>query len=343
MDFFVILISSDSSEESVRTSTARVILFSTIPTTIPPTTHTVDLPVIYDDTQLISIDTPTISPIVPTILLVTPTIQYTSPFICTDSSNSDTPDTPPSKSVRSLPIHRLALRYSADYSSSNHFTSDDSSRDSPPNSSSKASLDSHSDTSSWPSRKRCRSPTSSIHVALPIPRALSLVRADLLLPRKRIRDSDSVTYFKVSSEDGYMPHVPREVGLGVDAEDSYEPYTELDIDPDVLEDIDECFVYADAIGARWTDVRVAVKTTTKEEVESSARGAVKVEVDPRVKLVIDDNVCESVREDVHDHVTADGDVEVTYETLGDLVQRFHDHTMEIPSHRILVIEGVLRF
>ncbi|GJZ22369.1 putative reverse transcriptase domain-containing protein [Tanacetum coccineum] len=32
--------------------------------------------------------------------------------------------------------------------------------------------------------------------------------------------------------------------------------------------------------------------------------------------------------------TADGSVEVTYETLGDLVPRFHDHTREIPAHRI---------
>ncbi|GJR46281.1 hypothetical protein Tco_1314384 [Tanacetum coccineum] len=38
----------------------------------------------------------------------------------------------------------------------------------------------------------------------------------------------------------------------------------------------------------------------------------------------------------------EGAVEVTYETLGDLVQRFHDHTEAIPVHRIQVIEGVQR-
>ncbi|GKC66725.1 hypothetical protein Tco_1099323, partial [Tanacetum coccineum] len=37
-----------------------------------------------------------------------------------------------------------------------------------------------------------------------------------------------------------------------------------------------------------------------------------------------------------------GAVEVTYETLGDLVQRFHDHTQAIPVHRIQAIEGVQR-
>ncbi|GJW15556.1 putative reverse transcriptase domain-containing protein [Tanacetum coccineum] len=35
-------------------------------------------------------------------------------------------------------------------------------------------------------------------------------------------------------------------------------------------------------------------------------------------------------------------VECTYETLGSLVQRFHDHTEAIPVHRVQVIEGVMR-
>ncbi|GJW58326.1 hypothetical protein Tco_0105057 [Tanacetum coccineum] len=36
----------------------------------------------------------------------------------------------------------------------------------------------------------------------------------------------------------------------------------------------------------------------------------------------------------------EGAVEITYETLGDLVQRFYDHTQAIPVHRIHAIEGV---
>nr|GEV65952.1 UBN2 domain-containing protein [Tanacetum cinerariifolium] len=97
MAFSVILILSDSSEESVGTSTARVILFDTIRTTIPSTTPTADLPVIHDDTSLIPTDTPSISPIVSTIPPIAPTIQYSSPFIYTDSSDIDIPDTPPSQ------------------------------------------------------------------------------------------------------------------------------------------------------------------------------------------------------------------------------------------------------
>nr|GEZ53581.1 putative reverse transcriptase domain-containing protein [Tanacetum cinerariifolium] len=41
-------------------------------------------------------------------------------------------------------------------------------------------------------------------------------------------------------------------------------------------------------------------------------------------------------------LTQEGAVEVTYETSGDLVQRFHDHTQAIPVHCIQVIEGVQR-
>ncbi|GKE77762.1 hypothetical protein Tco_1543882 [Tanacetum coccineum] len=38
----------------------------------------------------------------------------------------------------------------------------------------------------------------------------------------------------------------------------------------------------------------------------------------------------------------EGAVKVTYETLGNLVQRFHDHIEAIPVHRIQVIEGAHR-
>nr|GFD11683.1 hypothetical protein [Tanacetum cinerariifolium] len=38
----------------------------------------------------------------------------------------------------------------------------------------------------------------------------------------------------------------------------------------------------------------------------------------------------------------EGAIEGTYETLGDLVQRFHNHTVEIPTHRVQVIESIQR-
>ncbi|GKD87554.1 hypothetical protein Tco_1358708, partial [Tanacetum coccineum] len=56
-----------------------------------------------------------------------------------------------------------------------------------------------------PSRKRYRSLTTLVLAASLIPRALSIVRADLLPPHNRIKDSDSITDFEVSSEEGYVP------------------------------------------------------------------------------------------------------------------------------------------
>nr|GEV70323.1 hypothetical protein [Tanacetum cinerariifolium] len=226
-----------------------------------------------------------------------------------------------------ITTHRLALRYISDYSSSNHFTSDDSSQDSPLDSPLETSSDSHADTSSdsssrhsssgyaisdslfdlltaistEPSCKRCSSPTTSVLAALPIPGALSPVRADLLPPRKRIRDSDFVTDLEVSLEEGYVPYVPREIGLGVDVEDSYEPYIGPDIDPDLQADIDACITFVDDIA---------------------------------------DDTAEPVGEDSPELVSADGFLEVKQRGLNVVMQELYHHMVEISVHRVRVIESV---
>nr|GEY72509.1 hypothetical protein [Tanacetum cinerariifolium] len=66
----VILISSDSSEDSMGTPAGRVILFGTIPTTIPNTT-----PMIAPPTA----DTPIIAPTIPLSLDYTPASPDYSP------------------------------------------------------------------------------------------------------------------------------------------------------------------------------------------------------------------------------------------------------------------------
>ncbi|GJY10079.1 reverse transcriptase domain-containing protein, partial [Tanacetum coccineum] len=115
----VISVSSDSSEESVGTSTGRVILFGTIPTTIPDTTPFVILPTTHIDTTPIPIVSSTIPPS-PNYIPASPDyssafdtefdpskdpssdhippLPATSPFLSStdDSSNNDIPDTPPS-------------------------------------------------------------------------------------------------------------------------------------------------------------------------------------------------------------------------------------------------------
>ncbi|GJR34645.1 putative reverse transcriptase domain-containing protein [Tanacetum coccineum] len=112
------LFSSNSSEESVGTSTGRVILFGTIPTTIPDTTPFVTPPTTHIDITLIPIISPTIPPSTDYIpaspdyspLSDTesdpsedpssdhiPPLPATSPFLSSidDSSDNDIPHTPP--------------------------------------------------------------------------------------------------------------------------------------------------------------------------------------------------------------------------------------------------------
>nr|GFB32191.1 hypothetical protein [Tanacetum cinerariifolium] len=359
MAISIVLISLDSSEESVRTPSERVLWFGRIPTTVPASTPTTDPPVIHDDTSLIPAETPAISPITSTIPPTAPTTHYTSSFIYTDSSDDGTYDTSPSPTHEIPPVevapptirillaspgrvgplltHRLVVRHSVDYSSSYYFTSDDSSRDSP----SETSLDSlnalsdsspgHSSSNhsspalplvmrsshqlcssvaSIPyspaaiierpshsssvrsSRKRSRSPTTSVPVSSPIPGALSFVRDDLLPPRKRIRSSDFLTYLEFSSDESFESSVPRETGLrvNVDVEGSDEPYSEPDIDPNVQAEIDECIAYVDALRARGIDARVMVETVAQEEVEMSVRGMVEVIDDRVTHLVVSDDI-----------------------------------------------------
>ncbi|GJZ45754.1 hypothetical protein Tco_0593350 [Tanacetum coccineum] len=237
------------------------------------------------------------------------------------------------KRVGPLPTHRLAERHSA--------------RDSSSDSSSEASSDFHSDassdsslrhsspdhsspdlpsTSAGPSRKRRRSPMTSVPALSPVSGALSPVRADLIPSPKRVKDF------------GYLADVevdPREISLRDDAivRVSDEPHLEQDIDPEIQAEIDECFAYADALRDRGIDARVVVEAVDRDETETGVRGPVEVRVERVTHPAMPEDIPEPAQE---------GAVEVTYETLGDLVQRFHDHTQAIPVHRIQAIEGVQR-
>nr|GEW14292.1 hypothetical protein [Tanacetum cinerariifolium] len=334
-----------------------------------------------------------------------PPLPATSPFLSStdDSSESDTPDTPPSsthgqpipygrpyhyhlngpvhmmtvrKRVRPLPTHRLAVRHSVDYSSSDHFSLDDLLASSSSSSSLETSSDSSADVLSYSasshsssdhslpaspsgtrsshrlcslvpgvyrsfaiserpshdssstslSHKRSRSPIASVPLSSPTFGALSYTRIDLLPSPNRIRSIESTIDLEDCSEDSFKPYVSREVGCGVDFEDeSSEPSRSrgtdlemdvdvkrsngIDINPEIQAKIDEFFAYADALRDIGIDARVVVEAIYQEEIETSVRSPEEV-------------------------------VEVTYETLGDLVQRFHDHIEEIPVPRVQAIESV---
>ncbi|GKD82413.1 hypothetical protein Tco_1349252 [Tanacetum coccineum] len=285
-----------------------------------------------------------------------------------------------------------------DYSSSDHFSLDDSSRDSSSSSSSETSSDSsvdalsdstssrsssnhslptsspgmrpshhlcslvssihrssaaisdrpsHESSFASPSRKRSRSHTASVLLSLPILGALSSTRADLLPSPKRIRSLETTMDLEDCLEDSFEPYVPRKAGLGVDFEDeSSEPARSrgaglemyvnvmrsdgIDIDPEIQADIDECIAYADALRDRGINARVVVEAVDQEEIEAGMRGPVEVRVDRVTHPVVADDIPEPAQE---------GAIEVTYETLGDLGQRFHDHTEKISVHRVQAIES----
>nr|GEW24147.1 hypothetical protein [Tanacetum cinerariifolium] len=288
-----------------------------------------------------------------------PPLPATSPFLSSidDSSESDTDDTLPSpthaiphgrphryhpngpvhmmtarKWVGPLPTHRLTLRHSVDYYSSVLFTSDDSS-----DTSSNSSLDDLSDSSSrhssldhsspplpsgmrsshqlcllvpsipyspaaiterpfhssftGPSRKRSRSPTTSIPISSHIPGALSSARAVLLRPPKSIRSFNFAMDLKDCSDKSYE-------------------------------------------SAKGIDTRVVVETVTREEVKTRVRGPIEVRVERVTHPAVPNHIPEPAQEE--------GAIEGTYETLGNLVQRFNDHIMEIPVHQVQVIESIQR-
>ncbi|GJX79739.1 putative reverse transcriptase domain-containing protein [Tanacetum coccineum] len=292
----------------------------------------------------------------PTIPSVIPALPHTSPFLCTDFSNSDTSERPPSqdpyevtvarwrsrvaalssppsspthdllpltqdlpppvrrilpvppelprrlavlvlpgqpiplgrpyrtqpnrvrkmmtarKRVRALPSGRIASRYPPDHSSSDHFLSDDSSSDSSPYYSSysssghslpDSSVDAPATIYVVASRKRYRSYAASVPLATPVPRALSPVRADLLPPRKRIRGVVTASDYDDSTKE------------------SYEAYTEPDIDPYVQANINADTAAIKAASAREADVgvEVGIRNDGEEEAESGDRGTIKNEVD----------------------------------------------------------------
>ncbi|GKF92371.1 hypothetical protein Tco_0279090, partial [Tanacetum coccineum] len=146
------------------------------------------------------------------------------------------------KRVGPLPTYRLAVRHSADHSSldSSSEASSDFHSDASSDSSSRHSLPDHSSpdspsTSTGPSRKRRRSPMTSVPSLSPISGALSPVRADLIPSPKRVR------------------------GVDDDIKRVDESHSEHEIDL-VQVTIEACFDFADIIRSRGIDVRVVAET-----------------------------------------------------------------------------------
>ncbi|GKA85001.1 hypothetical protein Tco_0806655, partial [Tanacetum coccineum] len=74
-------------------------------------------------------------------------------------------------------------------------------------------------------------------------------------------------------------------------------------------------------------------TVARDDVETSTRDPIMVSDDGDTPSVVPEVIPEPIHEGV---------VEGTYETLGDLVQMFHDHPVAIPVHRVQAIESIQR-
>ncbi|GJU12304.1 putative reverse transcriptase domain-containing protein [Tanacetum coccineum] len=361
----VILISLDSSNESVGSSTFRVILFGTIPAEIPA--KTLMIPPVAPEVEAARVASPakvldliTYSSIDSDSLEVPPA-PVTSPFLhSSDSSktsrnsaasgsfekppsqdpyevivarwrsivalrsSSETsshthdfppsvqqivpapPGVPPRKRVRALPSGRLASRYPPDHSSLVHFSLDDSLPDSSSDSSSDYSLDSSSGHSlpdslfssedfafdtpatiyAGPSRKRCMSLATSVPLATPIPGALSLVHADKLPPRKRIRDiGASIMVVETAAA--------LEVGIGIEAN----------------------------VGVK-VGIGMEREDEVKKEVESRDRGTIEIGIDRIVEPVVPNDILVPV--------TEEGSREYFQIGLDVVIQELYDHMVDIP-------------
>ncbi|GKG55212.1 hypothetical protein Tco_0571852, partial [Tanacetum coccineum] len=79
------------------------------------------------------------------------------------------------------------------------------------------------------------------------------------------------------------------------------------------------------------DFRVEAVTVARDDVETGTRYPIVVSDDEDTPPVVPEVTLEPAQE---------GATGSMYKTLGDLVQRFHNHTEAIPVHRIQVIEGI---
>ncbi|GKD89275.1 hypothetical protein Tco_1364782, partial [Tanacetum coccineum] len=284
-----------------------------------------------------------------------PPLPAISPFLSSadDTIDSDTPDTSPSptygtpftditSSTHRSPIipHRRVMILALDnlFPMVNRtatilmgrFVIRDFHSDASSDSSSRHSLSDHSSpdlpsTSDGPSRKIRRSPMTSVPALPPVAGALSPVRADLIPSPNRIRSPETATDLEGCSEDSLEPYVSREVGLGVNFEDesseqSRSRGTDIEVDDDVERTSE-------------VDFRVEAVTVARDDVETGTRDPIVVSDDEDTPPVVPEVIPKPAQE---------GAAGSTYEILGYLVQRFHDHTEAIPVHRIQVIEGVQR-
>nr|GEU82630.1 hypothetical protein [Tanacetum cinerariifolium] len=282
MAISVILVSSDSFEDSVGTPAGQVILFGPIPTTIPDTTPVITPPTTQTDTTVIPTETPTIAPNIPPSLDYTPTSPDYSPASETESNPSRDPS---SDHIPPLPAVLPFL-------SSDDDTIDSDIPDTPP-------LPTHGTPFTEITSSTQRSPV--------IPR-----RRVMILAPGQSRDSSSDSSSEASSD--FHSDASSDSSL----RHSLSDHSSLNLP-------------STSAGPSRKRRRSPMTSVHALPLVSGALSPVYADLISSPKRVRDSSYLADVEE---------GEVEVTYETLGDLVQRFHDHTHAIPIHCIQVIDGI---
>ncbi|GKB26327.1 hypothetical protein Tco_0865728 [Tanacetum coccineum] len=184
----------------------------------------------------------------------------------------------------------------------------------------------HSPSSSTePSHKRCRSPTTLVTLATHTPEALSHVCANLLAPRKRIKGSLAA----LTHEDTI--------------EESLEVGSETEIDSDIRADI-EAYIVAKAATSVKVDTRAEAEIEVeeddqaKDDAESSAIGIIEIEVDIGAEPIVLDDLPGPI---MAGRLKEDGR-EMFEIALDVVIQQLYDHMMEFPAQRIADIEDEQR-
>nr|GEW21908.1 hypothetical protein [Tanacetum cinerariifolium] len=336
----VISVSSDSSEDSVGTPAGRVILFGTIPTTIPDTTPVITLPTTQTDTTVIPTETPIITHTIP------PSPDYTlaspdySPAFDTESDPSEDPSSghiPPlpeshhfyhqmmTPQIRSpvIPRHRVMIltpvqpilhgrpyRYHPN-GPIHMMTARKRVRPLPVQQLTVRHFVDHSSSEYFSLDDSARDSYSDSSSE-----ASSYFHSDA--------SSDSSSRYSLS--DHSSPDLPS-TSVVPSHKRHRSPMTTVPALPPVFRALSPIRADLIPLPERVMDSGYLA------DVETGVRGLVEVRVETITHLTMPVDIPEPAQEGV---------VEVTYKTLGDLVQRFHDHTEAIPVHRVHVIKGVQR-
>nr|GEY36156.1 hypothetical protein [Tanacetum cinerariifolium] len=193
---------------------------------------------------------------------------------------------------------------------------------------------SSSPVSTGPSRKRCRSPTVDSLI----------IQVDLLPPRKRLREPSSTYCHEVSVEVSTEMDIKDSIKAGVegdnerDTKDSHESNTESSVDSDILADI-EADIAAVTAAAITTDTAIDVVAAfevvgddkAEDDVESSARGSIKIGVDVVNEPEVPDGILVPIIAEFGSRETFEIGLDV-------VIQQLYDHMIEFPAQRITDIE-----